>query len=481
MNRFFCKILRIYIASVLLCTLMCCAAAAAEGDVYTEIYYARSASARPELVGTAFFRSDAFWVPADSLRTMGVPLVNGEDDKTFYIDVKNPSRAFDCAALNQLAGREIRLAFPALTEDGVSYFNMIGMQNLTKLNFKRDRDAIVFTPNKSNKSYVRSSIPRPSRKRGKFTMVWEHVAKENPNLNAESTIPGLDVISPTWFNLADENGGMANRASFAYTEAAHRKGYFVWGLVSNGFSASKTSAFFSNKNAADIFAARILIYAKMYGLDGVNIDFEGMKETDRARYVLFFSKLSKTLRAEGLTVSVDVFIPADTRSSRSHDRAALARYADYIMLMAYDEHWRTSPTAGSVASLPWVTKAVEGTLAEGVPASKLVLGVPFYMRRWEETRTGKNVKVKSYTLTMEQAEEVSARRNAPMQWLESIGQHYFTYMLNGKRQMVWVEDAESIKRKLELVNKHNLAGMAAWRKGHEKPEVWNVISSMMGK
>lgn len=481
MNRFLCKLLRIYIAATFICAAMCVASAAAEGDEYTEIYFAKSVGARPELVGTAFFRAGALWVPADSLRAMNVPLVNGNDDRTLFIDVKNPAKAFDCGALNQLAGREIRLAFPALTEEGISYFNMSGMQNLTKLNYKRDRDIVVFTPNKSRKGYVKSSVPRPSKKQGKFTLVWEHVAKDNPDLAAQGTIRGLDVISPTWFNLTDENGGLANRASFAYAEAAHSKGYFVWGLVSNSFNASTTSAFFANKDAANLFAARIIIYAKMYGLDGINIDFEGMKESDRARYVLFFSKLSKILHAEGLTLSVDVFIPADTRSSRSHDRAALAKYADYVMLMAYDEHWRTSPTAGSVASLPWVTKAVEGTLAEGVPASKLVLGVPFYMRRWEETRTGKNVKVKSYTLTMQQAEEVSSRRNAPMQWLESIGQHYFTYMLNGKRQMVWVEDAESIKRKLELVKKHNLAGMAAWRKGHEKPEVWNVISEMMGK
>ena len=82
------------------------------------------------------------------------------------------------------------------------------------------------------------------------------------------------------------------------------------------------------------------------------------------------------------------------------------------MLMAYDEHWRTSPRAGSVASMPWVTKAVEGTLAEGVPASKLVLGVPFYMRRWEETKSGEGVKVKGYTLTMAEAEELSAKRGA---------------------------------------------------------------------
>ena len=71
------------------------------------------------------------------------------------------------------------------------------------------------------------------------------------------------------------------------------------------------------------------------------------------------------------------------------------------MLMAYDEHWRTSPRAGSVASMPWVERAVQKTIEEGVPPAKLILGVPFYMRKWEETPTGQGkVKVKGSTLTM---------------------------------------------------------------------------------
>ena len=91
------------------------------------------------------------------------------------------------------------------------------------------------------------------------------------------------------------------------------------------------------------------------------------------------------------------------------------------------------------------------------------------------------MKVKGYTLTMAEAEELAAKRGAQMQWLETPGQYYFTYVANGKVQKIWVENAASIERKLSLVGKYGLAGMAGWRKGHEKPEVWDTISSLMGK
>ncbi|WP_281679826.1 glycosyl hydrolase family 18 protein [Synergistes jonesii] len=468
-------------ALALLCALRCVAASAADGDVPLAAAYEDESGSRVALPEGAFVRSGALWAPLDALRLMGAPAALGENKKSAVIKVENPADAFDIPALAQLAGGALSLDFPLIRVGEAYFFNMTGMQNLVKLDYRIESGSVIFTPNASAKAYLRGGAAKPEPKDGKLTLVWEHVAAENPDLGAQAPIPGLDVISPTWFNLKDAGGGMANRASFAYVEAAHRRGYLVWALVSNSFNAQMSSSFFRNARAMNLFIARLLIYAKLYGLDGVNLDFEGLDEADRANFVGFVSRLSEFLRAEGLTFSVDVFIPANTKSSRSHDRAALAKYADYIMLMAYDEHWRTCKVAGSVASLPWVARAVEGALAEGVPAEKLVLGVPFYMRRWEETRGPGGVSVKGYTLTMAGAEEILARRGLTMQWLPSAGQNYFAYSADGKVQKIWVEDAASIAKKLELVQKHGLAGIAAWRKGHEKPQVWDVISEMMGK
>ncbi|MDO5115620.1 MAG: glycosyl hydrolase family 18 protein [Synergistaceae bacterium] len=464
----------------LACALFAPAAMAAEGDSAVEIYFDSGGAA--DFMGTAFYRAGALWVPAEALRLLGADIDDAPGGKGFVVTVSNPARAFDSPALRTLAGDKLSLSFPLTEEAGISYFNVNGMEKLLGLACDESGGAVTFRPAQSGRAYDSGGAAKKGKlPAGKLTLAWEHVTRENPDLAAQGKIKGLDVLSPTWFNLADANGGIANRASAAYSRTAREMGYSLWALVSNSFNAQMTTAFFKNARAQNLFIARLIAYAKLYGLDGINVDFEGMSDEHRDPYTRFFSRLASALRAEGLIVSVDVFIPANTKSSRSHNRAQLAKDADYLMLMAYDEHWRTSPRAGSVASLPWVKRAVEGTLAEGVPPSKLLLGVPFYMRRWEETKSGGGVKVKGSTLTMAEARALAAKTGAQLRWLENEAQHYFSYTANGKNYKIWVENAESLAKKLELVKKHGLAGMAGWRKGHEEPDIWEVVARMMEK
>lgn len=455
-------------------------AMAADGDQTVDMYYEHDGTR--DLLGTAFYRAGALWTPVQSLRVMGADIADGPNNKGFFVSVGSPAAAFDSPQLAQLAGASLSLYFPSLAVSGISYFNVTGLAPLLGMDWRQDGNAVVFSPRAAGgRAYAGEQGPKPAPPAGKLAMAWEYVSRENPDLAAVSPLKGLDVISPTWFNLMDANGGMANRASAAFVQAAHGRGWRVWALVSNSFNAAMTTDFFKNQRAQDLFIARLIAYSKIYSLDGINIDFEAMNEADRDAFTRFTAKLSQALRQEGLIVSVDVFIPSNTKSSRSHNRAELAKAVDYVMLMAYDEHWRTCPTAGSVASLPWVTKAVDGALAEGVPASKLVLGVPFYMRRWEETPSGGGVKVKAFTLTMAEAEGLVQKTGAAMKWLDNVGQHYFSYVSGGKTYKVWVENADSINRKLDLVLKNNLAGMAGWRRGHEKPEIWSSIAQKLGK
>lgn len=467
----------LFVAAVCFCAAP--RACAAEGDLWVDIYFDHGGE--PDLLGTGFYRSGALWAPADVLRVMGVSLEDGPGGKGFVITVDDPAAKFGSRQIKTLAGGALDLYFPSAQEEGVSYFNVSGMEKLIGLAYEDEGGHVTFRSAEAGNYGGTEPQRDEGTLQGKLTLAWEHVVRDNPDLSTEEKIHGLDVLSPTWFNLSDANGGVANRASAAYAEAARAKGYKLWALVSNSFNAGMTSSFFKNQMAQRLFVARLIAYAKIYGLDGINVDFEGMSDEHRAPFARFFAYLANTLRAEGLTVSVDVFIPANTKSSRSHDRKTLAAHADYVMLMAYDEHWRSCPRAGSVASLPWVVRAVEGALAEGVPSGKLVLGVPFYMRRWEERGSGSKLKVKSYTLTMEEAENLAAKKGAMIKWLPGAGQNYFSYTENGIVNKIWVEDARSIAAKLDLVAKYGLAGMAGWRKGHEKSELWETIAESMGK
>lgn len=455
----------------------CAAAFAAEGDVPVAVHYEKAGKTKQ--IGAGFMRGADVWIPEESAKLAGIPLLPGPNGKGFLLQIQDPAKIFEIKEMERLAGKTLTLYFPSAVEDEVSYFNVAGMERVTRLAVQNKNGVTLraMTPNEP----LPQKLAKPNAKiQGKLKLVWDHVVRDNKDLSKEPEIKGLHAISPTWFNMTGADGGMANRASAAYVEEAHKRGYRVWALVSNGFSRSMTTQFLRNPRGVNLFIARLLAYAKLYNLDGFNVDFEGLDANDSELFVRFMSILSDQLKVQGLSCSVDVHIPGTSNASRSHDRGELAKYADYVMLMAYDQHWRTSPKSGSVASMPWVERAVQGSLAEGVPKNKLVLGVPFYMRRWEETPAdGGKVKVKSFTLTMEEAESVAQRTGAAMHWLEDMGQHYFSYIENNKTYKVWVENAQSIERKLGLVKKYDLAGMAAWRRGHEKFEVWETINKLL--
>lgn len=445
-----------------------------EGDIPIALIYENGAASS---AGTGFIRTGDLWIPASSAEKLGVPISAGPNGKGFIISVREPAKVFNINSLSELAGDYIALYFPSAVSEGVSYFNMTGMEAVTGLTYTINGDSAVIR--RSSESAPK--VPSPKFAEGeKVSLTWVRVSRSNPDIASEQRISGLNVLSPTWFNLMDGSGMCANRASVSYVEEAHRKGYQIWALASNGFNKSITAQMFASAKAMNLFTARLLIYAKLYNLDGINIDFENVNASDADSFVRFMALLGARLKEQGIKSSIDVHVPGNSATSRSHSRAALSRHVDYVMLMAYDEHWRTCQTAGSVASLPWVERAVQNTIAEGVDRAKLVLGVPLYTRRWEETPVGGGkVKVKSYTLTMAEAEALSALRQAPPMWNEKTGQNFFMYSLGGKTHKVWMEDSASMERRIILTERYGLAGIAAWAKGHEKPDIWNTIERIL--
>ncbi|WP_432663426.1 glycosyl hydrolase family 18 protein [Wukongibacter baidiensis] len=312
---------------------------------------------------------------------------------------------------------------------------------------------------------------------GKINVTWEYVYEKTPDISDEEKIEGLDVVTPTWFSL-DNEGVITNKADFDYVEEAHEKGYKVWGLVDNSFDPKLTSEVINNDEMKDKVIAQIAFYASLYDLDGINIDFENVYYEDRDALTEFVEDLTHILKKQNLVVSIDVTVPSGSeRWSKVYDRERLSQIVDYVALMAYDEHWATSPVSGSVASIGWVERGIERSL-DTIPKEKLLLGVPFYTRVWKETKdeNGK-IKVSSKAVPIRNVEEILDRNNAAISWDEETGQYFATYEEDGAVYKVWVEDTESIKLKLELANKYSLKGIASWRKGYEYDEVWEVINN----
>jgi spore germination protein YaaH len=317
----------------------------------------------------------------------------------------------------------------------------------------------------------------------KLNVTWEHVLTKNPDTSKIPSMPGLNVVSPTWFSLADGAGNIKNLADPSYVKWAQSRNYQVWALFSNGFDPKRTEEALSSYDTRMKIIKQLLGFAQMYQLNGINIDFENVNLKEKAGLVQFVREMTPLLHEQGLVVSIDV-TPKSTNEMWSlfYDRPALSKVVDYMIVMAYDEYWATSPKSGSVASLPWVEKSVTQLLSqEQVPASKLVLGVPFYTRLWTEAPKNGKTEVKSKALGMQDAQAIVKEKKLTPVFSPETGQNYVEYKEGDKLMRMWLEDETSVKARLELVKKYDLAGVASWRRGFEKPDIWSGIQDNLQK
>lgn len=316
----------------------------------------------------------------------------------------------------------------------------------------------------------------------RINLTWEAVYSANPDTSSIGDLTGVNVVSPTWFSLKNGDGKIVSKADAGYAKWAHNKGMQVWGLFSNGFEPERTHTALASYDTRLQMIRQLLAYAKSFGLQGINIDFEGVKTEDKDNLVQFVRELTPLLHEQGLVVSIDVTPKSNSELwSLFLDRKRLAETVDYMILMAYDEHWASSPTAGSVSSLPWTENAVNRLLEEdGVPKDKLILGMPLYTRLWTEKADGKGgTSVSSKTYSMAATQKLIKEKKLTPKQSADTGQKYVEFKDGDATGKIWIEDASSIQARAELVRKYNLAGAATWSRGFETPDIWAALDGAL--
>ncbi|HHW05964.1 MAG TPA: SH3 domain-containing protein [Clostridia bacterium] len=316
---------------------------------------------------------------------------------------------------------------------------------------------------------------------GKISLVWEQVThgSHNPKPEVLGPLTGVNVYSPTWFHLADAGGNINSYANLALVEEAHRAGKQVWALFSNSFDPEMTAAFLRNPEARSRAIKQLVVLARLYHLDGINIDFENIPPENKDLLVQFVRELAPILREQGLIVSMDVTFKSDSGNwSLIYDRKALGEAVDYLAVMAYDEHWATSPVPGSVASLPWVERGLRALLEE-VPPQKILLGIPLYARIWTVAGNEAEPKVTSRAWSMRQTQKWLQENRLEPILDPATGQHFAELEQDGQRYLLWLEDEVSLQQRIELVHKYGLAGIAAWQRGFAKEEIWPAIKEYL--
>lgn len=328
----------------------------------------------------------------------------------------------------------------------------------------------------------------------KINMAWHQVTNQEANGRIATVLAStknLTTISPTWFYLNDNDGNIASLGSVDYVNTCHEHGVEVWGLVSNLENKEvDTTMVLTHTSIRNNLVNQIIAAAIQYNLDGINLDMESLSAEAGDAYIQFVRELSLKCEANGLVLSVDNYVPSEYTAF--YNRAEQAVFADYVVVMAYDEHYVGSDE-GSVSSLPFVTDGAVNTLAE-VPADQIILALPFYTRLWQlepkdtaaDEAEAASEDYVPYTVTstalgMDESAAVLADHNVEAQWDEQTGQYYAEYQADGSTFRIWLEEETSLEEKLKVMQANNLAGVSFWKLGFERPSAWEVIIKYVGK
>lgn len=308
----------------------------------------------------------------------------------------------------------------------------------------------------------------------KINLVWhQSTSTESNDAMAEMTaeMTGVNVISPTWFSVTDETGTISSLASADYVKLAHEAGREVWGLIDNFNEAFDETTDLAYASVRSRIIEQLLAEAASCGMDGINVDFENLKEAGIPHYLQFLRELTSAAHAQNLVVSVDTPVPQ--AYTMYYQRGEQARFVDYMIVMAYDEHFAGSEEAGSVSSLPFVQQAVE-EMTRVMPADQVICGIPFYTRVWTE-KFGQSA-ITSEVLGMDGAKNYAKENQMTETWDASLGQNVATVETSDARYTIWMEDEQSMEEKLKVIQSADLAGVAEWKLGFERADIWSLIS-----
>lgn len=332
-----------------------------------------------------------------------------------------------------------------------------------------------------NEFIVRENMEEEKQISGKINLTWDYYSQYVTAPDRSGTkIDGVNVVSPAFFYLGKdgelkENIGQSGKA---YIEWAHNNGYKIWPMVQNAEAASAslsiTSEIMNSYEKRQKLIESIVNKCVEYKLDGINIDFENMKQEDKDMFSRFIIELTPRLKEIGMVTSVDVTAPDGGETwSLCFDRNVIGDVADYIVFMAYDEYGISSSKPGTNAGYDWVKLSLNKFLqTEEIKSDKIILAIPFYTRVWTTNSngqiTGKN------TVAMKNLDSIIPN-GVEKKWDDNLKQYYVEYTDGGNKKQIWIEDIKSLEAKISLVNENKLAGIGSWQKDMESDEVWNMI------
>lgn len=431
-------------------------------------------------------KDGTIYIPITELEDVyGIEIKYLPDSKVLTVD--STSKEQKKAIITKNVAVKSSTKFIAKTIDRVkkgSYVIVVSEdKGYTKIRTENGKVGYVKSNKIANTVVVREEMQETKQITGKVNLVWDYYSEVASAPDRTGVImDGVNVVSPAFFHL-NTNGELTEnvgQAGVAYIEWAHSNGYKVWPMVQNAGDGmiNVTSNIMNDYNKRQNLINKIVDYCVKYKLDGINVDFENMKQEDKDMYSRFIIELTPRLKDMGVVVSVDVTAPDGSETwSMCFDRNVIGDVADYIIFMAYDQYGTSSNKSGTTAGYDWVNVSLNKFLkTEEIKNDKIILAIPLYTRLWTEDSSG-NV-VKQTTVSLKNIDKV-VPSNVQKQWDDNLKQYYVEYQDGSYTKKMWIEDEKSLKEKISLIKNNNLAGVASWEKGMETDNFWTFLKESL--
>ena len=300
-----------------------------------------------------------------------------------------------------------------------------------------------------------------------FFVNWDDASTSSLKQNLDS----LDMVIAEWLHLVGEDGSLREDDPNRQTQIieyirGRRPELPIVPLINNWngheWEGKMLGRMLANPAARTHLVEQLADYAERHHFAGISIDFENIPVKSQPHFQLFITELYANLHPKNLRLSVNVPANDPTFGYRN-----LARNADELILMAYDEHWSTG-AAGPIASLSWFAQVLSQRQRD-IPADKMIVALGSYAYDWEKGSPAEERTFEEAVLTAKESE--GDIRLDPT----SLNPHFDYADDSDHIHHVWMLDAVSVFNQLAIIRPSQPRGVALWRLGSEDPALWNVF------
>lgn len=363
-------------------------------------------------------------------------------------------------------------SLPVLSDASESFYRLthpVTPKALTRKDLKKYKGFDEFlNARKKNDSLISNAAHVNTQKiRAAFYVDWDPQAF----YSLQKNVSKLNMVVPEWFFINPHTDVLQPQIDTAALHLMQKNHVAIVPLINNiniqnengDFDGNLLHRILNDPQKQQRLIQDIVKYLELYHLQGINIDFEEMKENSDEPLIAFQKNLYQTLHSKGFLVTQDI-IP----ENEDYNISALATSNDYLFLMAYDEHY-TNSVPGPVSSQKWIEKILDQT-AHDVPSQKIILSIAGYGYNWPSGSAAK-------TITYQQALANAKQFKANIQFNDDNYNNYYTYRdADSITHDVYFTDAVTSFNTLRFADEYGTAGTALWRMGSEDERLWKFYN-----